>query len=225
MYGAASYGAVSSGAPTYEVTVQPLEFPVTLDELKAWLNMTAANTSQDGNLTEIIAMVTKNAERYTKRDFIAKTYLTYRDGLYQGQPVQLRRTPTTSIDSIQYLNDDAVLTTIDSSVYYFTKTNGSEFSLVLPNPQQAWPQDILFGRLQSVEILFIAGWADAADFKERWADLWQALLIHMAYVFQNRGDCSVANGCQCSAAPAEALMVYNQYLIVDFALGDDDAYL
>ena len=227
---------VSQGAPTYTVTTPPAEAPVSLDELKTWLGIPAATTAFDPVLNLIIPAVTKNAERYTKRDFIAKTYTTLRDGFYEDipgvyeyprypsiysfdhndNPLQLRRTPTTSIVSINYLNIDEVVTLVDSSVYYLTQTSGSDFSLVLPVDQ--WPNDVLRDRLQTVTIEFVAGWADAAAFQEQWNDLYLAMLTHMAYAFTNRGDCSVAQGCQCASAPAEALMVYGQYLIPDMVV-------
>ncbi len=228
---------VTSGAPTYEVITQPTELSVTLEELKTWLKIPAANTSFADNLNEIIPAVTKNAEIYTKRDMIAKTYLTYRDGFveltddYYGDgyyrslpflnnqnPLELRRTPTQDITSIKYINEDDVLTTVDSSVYYFTRTSGSDYSKVLPVPQQFWPTDILRDRLQVVEIEFVAGWPDSATLKERWPDLWQAMLTHMAFAFTNRGDCVMSTGCECGAAPNQARVVYDQYLILDFVV-------
>ena len=207
----------------------PVVGDVTLDELKDWLKIPLANTAQDSVLEDIIKAVTRNAEIYTKRDFISKEYKTFRDFFGDDQEVhlsflqtqrsiQLRRTPVGSIVTVQYTNSDNVLTLVDSSVYYFTETNGSEFSLLQPNPDKSWPSDLQTQRLQNVQINFTAGWAGAAEFKFMWPDLWQALLAHMASVFVNRGDCSVSEGCRCSNAPSEAKSVYNQYCIVDFVV-------
>jgi len=223
------YGA-SSGAPTYQITVAAAENPVTLTELKAWLKI--SGSSEDTLLTAIIVAVTRNAELYTKRDFISKTYRTYRDyfgeadaaGVYprmfgygnQNQ-LELRRTPLNAITSVKYYNTSNVLTTISSAAYYTTVTDGSTYSMLYPSPDNSWPSDINTQRLQAVEIIFTAGYANAATFKAACPDLWQALFAHMAAVYVNRGDCSMESGCGCDKAPPEARMVYGMYRIIDFA--------
>ena len=204
---------MQDSAPTYQLVTPPAEDPVSLDELKAWLKITG--NAQDDILTNIIKAVTKSAELFTKREFIEKEFKTYRNCFCTF--IELRRTPVQSISSVKYINSADVLTTVAPSTYYFTTTDGSEFSNLTPNPSQSWPADILLSRLQAVEIVFTAGWPTAAIFKENWPDLYQALLAHMAYVFVNRGDCSIADGCSCANAPGEAMMVYELYRIIDFA--------
>ncbi len=223
------YGA-SSGAPTYQITVAAAEQPITLTELKAWLKI--AGSAEDTLLTAIIVAVTRNAELYTKRDFISKTYRTYRDyfgesdcnGVYprlftygnQNQ-IELRRTPLNAITSVKYYNTSNVLTTISSGAYYTTATDGSTYPILYPSPSNQWPGDINTQRLQAVEIIFTAGYANAAAFKVACPDLWQALFAHMAAVYVNRGDCAPESGCGCDKAPPEARMVYSMYQIIDFA--------
>lgn len=229
-YGGVSY-AYSSGEPTYQLITAPAENPVSLAELKAWLKI--SNNAQDAILTAIIVAVTKSAELYTKREFINKEFRTFRDyfgdynypgygGYYfffnNENPIEIRRTHLKSITHVKYINTQGTQITIDSADYYITSTDGSTFSLLLPVPDKNWPSDLQQKRLQNVEIQFTAGWTDAAEFKENWPDLYQALLAHMADVFINRGDCSDISGqCGCATAPVQARRVYDLYRIVDFA--------
>ena len=229
-------GTFGSGASTYQLVSGPVEGAISLVELKSWLKITNAN--QDTLLQAIIDAVTRSAELYTKRDFIQKEYKTKRDvfGDFFGSaipprvivlstsndnPFELRRTPVQSIVSVIYLNTSNVQTTISASDYYFTETDGSEFSLLLPEVNVNWPNDLQTQRLQSIEIKFTAGWSTQTIFKLQWPDLYQALLAHMADVFVNRGDCSpgtVGGACGCESAPPQAKSVYDRYLIIDFAI-------
>jgi len=217
----------ATGAQPYTLLSPATVFPVTLAELKAWLKVTS--NSEDALLTMIIQGCTEAAELYTKRDFITKSYLTYRDRfgdygeqpLYAGYPAQkvytfyelpivLRRSKLQSILSIKYWLDN-VLTTWNAAEYYIV--NKSAWSQVLPVDDFDYPSHDQ--RLQAIQIEFTAGYgATGADVP---AALRMALLSHMASVYTNRGDCSAA-GCSCDAAPMSARAVYQQYRIVDFVL-------
>lgn len=204
---------------------------VTLAELKAWLKIT--NTAEDVLLNKIIDSVIRNAELYTKRIFVTTQFKTKRDFFgdisanfsagfltsSNNRPFQIRRTPLLSIASIKYFNTSNVETTILGTTYYFTETDGSDFSEIYPEIGIVWPSDLQTQKLQQIEIIFNAGWATNTIFLLNWPDLYQALLANMADVYVNRGDCSDISGqCGCAAATPQAKRVYDMYTIIDFAV-------
>ena len=219
---------VSSGAASYFVTVPVGTTPVTVAEFKAWAKIT--NTAEDALITLILQRVTEQAELYTKRDFINKTYVTYRDIFGDGgenpsfagypamnyamslnTPISLRRSQLQSVTSVKYYSDN-VLTTLSSAAYYIIRKQ--DFGMIQSVDGAAWP--LVDDRNQAVEITFVAGYgATAASVPP---SLRSALLAHANQVYANRGDCDVdsPDSCSCSLAPSAAKSAYNQFRIIDF---------
>lgn len=211
----------------YELITPAAESPISLAEFKLWAKVTTS--ADDDLIQQIIDAVTREAEAYTKLDFVSKGYRTYRDyfgdegesparqdyyyaggGYYAGnyQQITLRRSPLVSVDSITYLKSG--VSTAFTDFYVVKKPS---FSKVLPNTDTNFPTDA-DNRAQAITIDFTAGFGAAADVP---SDIKQALLAHATSVYQNRGDCDPASGgCSCAFAPAQSLMVYNQRRIIDF---------
>lgn len=216
----------ATGQQIYEVITPAAETPISVTDLKLYAKING--TAEDALLAQIIAGVTLEAERYTKREFVTRTYRTYRDQLgdfgeqpayvsappmryrnWRGrEPIVLRRSPLLAISSIKYYLS-GVLTTISSADYQIVKKPA--FSFVIPVGDSVWPSvDI---RLHGVVIEFTAGYGAASAVP---ADIKNALLAHATQVYQNRGDCDSGGSCACNFAPSVALMVYQQYRIMDF---------
>lgn len=217
----------NTGSQPYILAEQPIELPITLAELKAWLKIT--NNAQNTLLINIIKAVTLSAEAYTKRDFIVKNYITYRDffgdigenpayDFYPAQianiennwPITIRKSPFNELEQIEYIDKDNQDQVFDNQKLYVI--NKESYSQIGSMGRLNWPA-VTHDRQQAVKLSFSAGYgATSADIPE---DIKQALLAHAAYVFKNRGDCS-SSSCDCSTAPSTALATYNQYRIIDF---------
>jgi uncharacterized phiE125 gp8 family phage protein len=155
-------------------------------------------------ISVFIPGVTNFAEMYTKRDFINRTYRTFRDN-FCNATIELRRSALQSVDSVKYFKDNA-LTTVDASTYYSTFEH--DFSTLQPVHGASWPGDVDC-RLQAIQIEFLAGYGASAD--DVPADLKFAMLQHIADLYFNRGECCD----DCSKPPPEARLIYDIYRIRD----------
>ena len=170
----------------------------------------------------ILKSVVKFAEIYTKREFLTKTFKTFRDS-FPGASIssfpisthmhhlgfELRRSKLQSVEQIQYLKDN-VLTTVDTSTYY--ATNETDFSSVELIDGEVWPNDA-DNRFQSIEITFKAGFGD--NFTDIPENLRGALLQHFLRYFSDRGDCTDASCPVGKNLPIESKAVYDFWRIID----------
>lgn len=167
----------------YRLTVKAKAPPVRVSEFKQFARITTEDF--DSSIAALIKSVTKIAENITGRDLINKTYKGYLDCFpcSQHQGIEIRRSKLQSITSIQYLKE-MVLTTFDSSNYYFT--DKQEFSTIYLEEDKLYPLDV-DNKRQAVEILFVAGYGDdSCDIPE---DFKQAILSHINLLHKNLGDC------------------------------------
>ncbi len=155
--------------------------PLTLQEVKDFLKID--DDYSDTEISILIKAVIIKAEQITGRDLINKTYKGYLDCFPACKSILVQKSKLQSITSIQYLKD-GVLTTFDSSKYYFTKKQ--EYSSIYLNDGELWATDV-DARRQAVEITFVAGYGDkGCDIP---ADMKSAMLRHLNLLYENRGDC------------------------------------
>jgi len=199
---------------SYLVIAPATNLAIRLEDVKAFLRI--EGTDDDVALIGFIKAATATGEKLTKRDFINKTYRTYRDNFSDFElfyssayPIELRRSKLQSVESIKYYKD-SVLTTVDTAIYY--NTVQSDFSSVLPVDGSTWPSDYDF-RLQCIEIEFIAGYG--ANYLSVPPDIRQALMSHVSNLYSNRGDCP--DGIPLGI-PTIAKNIYLNNRILDFIL-------
>jgi len=197
---------------TYNVIVPAVNKPVTLAEVKAQLNIPLADTSKDAYLNLLIDAATAFGEKCTKREFINKTFRTFRNTFADCK--ELRRSHVSVINSIEYLLD-GVFTAVTSTVYGFTDVTG--FSHVFLEEDQSWPTDV-DNVPQAIKIEFVAGYGpDDTDVP---ADIKLALLNHIAMMYSNRGDCSCDAG-NAATLPATTKALYDKIRIMDITSCDN----
>lgn len=172
----------------YNQTVAPVGQIVTLDTLKQHLNIT---TSDDDALLSIyLDTATNYAESFTRRDYLVRTYETLRDYWdysnkygFDRQDTEnflITKSPVNSIVSIEYLVD-GVFTTLDSSIYYFLKSN--DFSRILLVDGKTYPTD-KDDRMQSIKIKFTAGTETPPN------SIINAIMNIVGALYADRGDCN-----------------------------------
>lgn len=192
---------VKKKAFTYNVTIPAAERPLTLAEVKDYVKVDTADTLQDDFLCALIDAATDCGEKYTGRDFINRTYTTFRDTFHDC--FQLRRSRVSDVTSIKFLLND-VLTTVPTTVWGFTDVN--DFPDIFLKEDQVWPTDV-DNVPQAIEIVFIAGFG--ADNTAIPADIKQAMLANILFMFDNRGDCPTDG-----ALPAITKTLYNKIRII-----------
>lgn len=215
-------------AYTYKVTVQPAESAVTLATFKEHIKE-EGSTDEDALLQRMLNSAIASGEKLTRRDFIQRTYKTFRDffpfygqneGYYtagfipsRGRVLtnfdsnvgfEIRKSPLVSVTEIKYQDNKNVEQTVDASIFYNTVED--DYSEILTNPDQLWPEDVRV-TMQVIEITFICGLAaNATTFESEHPDLTEAILDHAASMWANRGDCDGKG----NAMPAQSKSIYLQ---------------
>ena len=153
-------------------------------------------------------------EHLSKRVIWQANFGAYLDSFVSYAAYTVRRSPLKSVTAIQYYNGGTPQT-LAATDYY--KTNSPDYSKIAMVDGKDWP--VVDCRLQAIELTFVAGYDAGAVPK----DLLQAILIHVAAMYANRGDCAMtaagAAGCVTCAVPTQAKNFYMKYRIHDLRQG------
>ncbi len=165
----------------YILVTDSLIEPITLQEVKTYLRIDT--NDYDNILTPLIKTVRQLAEKITGRDFINKTWKTYLDCFPQCG-IEIKKSKLQSITSIKYYSD-SVQIILDPSVYYIT--DESTYASIYLACNKFYPKTD-HCRRQAIEITFVSGYGLlASDVPQA---LRQAMITHVAYLFNNTGDCA-----------------------------------
>lgn len=169
----------------YELSV-PGTLPITKESAKSYLKL--ETDADNATIQDMVATVVQFAERYTGRDMRPKTWKLWLD-CFEDR-ILLRKSQVNSITSVKYMVDDS-LVTIATSVWYLKK--GYQFSEILLKASQVWPTDI--DEVESgIEIIFVTQ-------EPRNIETYKTgMFEHLAYLYQNRGDCDVESAAKKSGA-------------------------
>ena len=195
----------------YIVTVAPTTLPLTVNEVKEHLRLDIDDKTQDALLKVLIRAATDYAEKYTKKDFITRTYETLRDSFTDS--LEIRRSPLQSVTKVEYLQDGSFVT-VSADIYF--ATNSNTFSRLTLKAGQAWPTDIDLQE-QSVKITFKSGYGNTLSSVPD--SLREGIMQHIAAMYENRGDCNdgrVSGGIFAGAQkflPVDAQLIYDMYRV------------
>lgn len=206
------YGYKCQG-DSYELITGPANPAVSLEDAKEHLKIDLSFTDDDDLITSMIAEATLKVEHYIHRDLITKEYKTFRDKFpWCKNQIELRRSKVQELVSFKYLVDD-VLTDVDTDIYY--NTFETDYSGIFLKDGQVWPTDIDIRR-QSIEIQFKAGYGTDSDSIP--ADIRRAILMIVACLYQNRGDCSEGGQADTSGCITQgAKKLLQPYIIVEIS--------
>ena len=157
--------------------VTPGQLPLTTSQARDFLRIDDA--CDEDLLLGLIRAAVQWGEKYTRRDFRVNRWSLTLDCF--PDRILLRRDPVVSLVSITYLDGDDVSAVVPPTDYYLKPGVGT--SEVLPTPDgDGWPTDVsdLEG---SIVVLFDSGPTRCGDL------VLQALRQHVAYLYENRGDC------------------------------------
>lgn len=210
-------------AYTYKITVAPVNLAVSLATFKLHIKKTTSD--EDVILTIYLKSAIDYCERFTRRDLITRTYITFRDffpgiseGYYRFGEVpslgslstgggnigfEIRRSPLQSVVSIKYLVL-TVLTTVATTIFY--NTVEEDYSEILTNDASCWPTNA-DRQLQTIQIEFKSGFGDDDADVPPWAT--EGILLHATQMYKDRGDCSCDSGLK-KSLPLTANALYLQ---------------
>ena len=195
----------------YIVTVPPENLAIPIRDLKEQLRLPLNITTEDVYLTGILSAAIEFAENYTGRDFITRSYVTFRDCF--GPCITIRRSVLQEIISIQYF-ENGDLTLLEADTYLVTQSKA--YASVYPIPDTLFPSNI-DRRPQAVRIDFIAGYGDSPLAIP--ASLKMAIVNHAARLYTDRGDCLDDRRSDSidDCLPCNSRLVYDQYRIVNIS--------
>ena len=157
--------------------------PVSLDYAKEYLHIDAGDSSHNDTVTRMIKAARDFFEGATNNSLTETTWKTYRDNFQPCYRIRKKPLALDSIGSIKYYDEDGVLQPVSSADYFIQSFIG--YDLVRFKEAFAAPTaSIDFG--WPIEITFDAGYTDKED--EIPEDITDALLAHVAKMFENRGD-------------------------------------
>lgn len=207
------------------IVTGPGSEPLTLADAKAWARVD--DTDSDGIFTALITSARMAAEEYLRRTLITTSYKLTLDldannlynnlpegtydvpvwALYGGLPsaVELPKGPVQSITSVTTYAIDNSASAFDSSNYHVDSAGAR---LVL-NYGAIWPANLR--HIGGCEITYVAGYGNSSAVPQ---PIKTGMLIHVASVYEQRGNCADA-----MALPPGTAQLYNQYRIVGDRLG------
>lgn len=155
------------------VVTPPAFEPVTLAEAKLWLRIDDDDTDEDATVLMIITAIGEYAEELTGRAFVARTLELRLDGFPEGE-IELPFAPLRSVSSIDYLDADGVLQSLDVSPTGWQEDTASQPGRVAPLVNTDWPATS--DEMGSVRITYNAGYA-SPNAIPRLARLWMQARI------------------------------------------------
>ena len=176
-----------------KIVTQPAVEPVTLDQVKVQLRIDPSDTSFDDDITALIAPARKWCEQYQNRAYITQTWeramdqwphICTTDPIWASSNyIKLPRAPLQSIESFTYTDCESTSTVWDSS-NYIVDTIAEPGQVV---PVSSWP-NVTLQKVNGINIRYVAGYGD--DPEDVPADIRQAIIILIAYWFENGSNCA-----------------------------------
>lgn len=168
-------GLVLTSAPGSE----PLEIA------DAKLHCRVDDSADDALLTALIVAARRLAEAQTGRALITQTWKQTFDE-FPLAAIALERPPLQSVTSVKYVDTAGVLQTLANTAY--SVHTSAQRGLVAPVPGSTWPatQD----RLEAVEIVFVAGYGNAATVPQ---EIKQWMLLQIGHWYAHREAITVGD--------------------------------
>lgn len=189
-----------------KIAVEPSEEPITTAEAKLHLGIASAVTGHDTYIDNLITAARKYAEDYTNRSFVTTEWQLVFDQIpYSERCIKLPRSPTQSVESIEYVDSNGVTQTWSDTDYIVSTAR--EPGMVALGYEKNWPS----ARLQAdaITISYTAGYGDAADVPQV---IKQAILLIVGHWFANREAVAVGNY---NEVPMAASCLLNTYRVGD----------
>jgi len=189
--------------------------PFTLDEVRQHLRVSTA--TDDGIISRYVVAARSWAERVTGKAIKSRTETllldafpteatTWFEGVQQGpistdsqRYLQLPYGSLQSVTSIKTYDDADVSATFDSANYYVD----AERARVHLRAGSVWPTPLRVA--DGVEVVWVTGYATAAAIP---LDLKQAMLGHIASLYEKRGDVD-------SVLPDSSFAIYSSYRVAE----------
>ena len=164
----------------YKLITAPVEEPIILEAAKAHLRVD--HSTDDLLIDSLITAVRQYTEEITGRLLITQTQELLLDSFPKLDVIKLWRLPLQSVTSVKYTDDQGVESTYAAS-NYLVDINSVPARITLKATSR-WPTDTL-QVTNGVAVQCKFGYGDPEDVPEA---IKQALLLRIAYLYENRED-------------------------------------
>ena len=185
---------------------EPAASLLTVDEAKNFLGIPLSDTCDDQLISGLIDAATEQAERFTGRAFINRTVNAFYDFMpwlesvggmgtsinradvtvHGGRVIALRRLPLDSVTRIAWHQEDgSSIDPWDTANYQVDAESKNVLGRVIFKQGVDQPTNLQEGN--GLEVEYVAGYGPTAD--DVPYGIKHAVLMLVAFMFQNRGDC------------------------------------
>jgi uncharacterized phiE125 gp8 family phage protein len=183
--------------------VPPSLFPITVDEAKMQLRIT--NSTEDNFITDLIAVSTDLLQEHCHRKFLQQTMEGWLDidnlmsawwdgsitaaitAIQSLRVIELPWTPTISVSSVSVFSMDDVETQVDANTYRVDAVDLGMPTRITLKESSIWPGGS-YRNQNSLKVRWLSGYGPAAT--DVPVALRAAIKQMVAYLYNNRGDCS-----------------------------------
>ena len=151
----------------------PTTWPVTLDEAKAQCRV--RHDDEDGYIEGLIRSATRYVERNLSRSVAVQQWLLSLDAFADN--IELLRGPVQTVVSVEYVDVDGAMQTLDDDAYTVDLGNDRQWWIVR-NEAASWPS--VMDAINVVQITYTAGYDEAPD------DIRQAILLLIGHWYSAR---------------------------------------
>jgi len=166
---------------TLKQTSAPAVEPITTAEAKTHLRIDHAD--EDNFIDDLITAAREYVEDVSRRALVTQTWRMSLQAWPAGDEILLPRPPLQSVMSVVYIDSDGDSTTW-STDGYDVDTDGEPGRIVLAYGE-SWPS-VTLRPTNPIQIIFVAGYGDAASDVPQWAK--KAMMLLLGHWYENRED-------------------------------------
>lgn len=165
----------------YKLKTAPASEPISRTEAKLFLKVT--HSSEDALIDNMVTAARQFLEAFTKRSFVTQTWQRFLD--WFPFEIELYQGTVASVTHIKYIDENGANQTLDSSLYQTDLISNP--ARIQRAVDQDWP-DIEWGRLNAVEVQYIAGLDTVVD-----QNVIHAIYLLLGHIYANRQDVVVGS--------------------------------
>jgi uncharacterized phiE125 gp8 family phage protein len=167
----------------------PADQPVTLDEAKAHCRV--LHTRDDAYISRLIKVATEHAEDVTQRALESQVWVA----VYRRFPcgtlnaLVIPRAPLIAVQSVEYLDVDENIQTVDSSIYRIIADAGNNPARLVLRHNKDWPG--VHHSDDAVRVTFMAGYGRVSSSPMEPLTpegIRHAILMFVVELYENRAD-------------------------------------
>ena len=176
-----------------QITIPPVEEPITLDEAKEQLHI--LHDDEDAFIGSLIAAARIHCEQVARRAFVTRTYTAMLDCWPYMTRFELPYPPLIAVTSIKYTDIDGNQATFAAGNYLVDAH--SQPGRVAIKSNASYPT-VTLQEVNAVEIAYTAGYGLATEVP----DIYKAAVkLMMAHLYENREAVTVAQGISVMTTP------------------------